>query len=97
MLMAMMMILRRPTMVMLLMAMAIMLRSWSRDDGRDFEDEGDDLDQLHYENKVRHNLKVLNGSKENANLQEEAKVLIPRQKAQFEKGYTQKWDDKVLQ
>lgn len=61
-----------------------------------FEDEGDDLDQLHYENKVRHNLKVLNGSKENANLQEEAKVLIPRQKAQFEKGYTQKWDDKVL-
>lgn len=61
------------------------------------EENGIDLDQLHYENRVRHNLKVYTKEKVSKTLQEDTKVLIPKEKKTFEKGFTKKWNPKVLQ
>ena len=52
--------------------------------------------QVHVDRIKEHEEKVNDSEKPKKELKENAKVIIPREKKTFEKGYTQKWSDKVL-
>ena len=52
--------------------------------------------QVHVDRMKEHEEKVKETEKPKKELKENAKVIIPREKKTFEKGYTQKWSDQVL-
>jgi hypothetical protein len=54
------------------------------------------LNEVHKANLEKHDEHVKETFKPNKNLQEEAKVVVGRQKKTFEKGYTMTFSDKVL-
>jgi hypothetical protein len=54
------------------------------------------LNEVHKANLEKHDEQVKETFKPNKNLHEEAKVVVPRQKKTFEKGYTMTFSDKVL-